>query len=130
MKETCHSEYSNLLSVYLKPVKNAFRSEKELEEQWETLKYLSKPDFDISLKEYEEFILFLTSRNIQYHFFPENDKSGIDSIYCRDASIATNFGMIICNMGKKGRIYEPKAHKELYKKNEIKVLGEIKSPGT
>lgn len=130
MKETCHSEYSNLLSVYLKPVKNAFRSEKELEEQWETLKYLSKPDFEISLKEYEEFILFLTSRNIQYHFFPENDKSGIDSIYCRDASIATNFGMIICNMGKKGRIYEPKAHKELYKKNEIKVLGEIKSPGT
>ena len=38
----------------------------------------------------------------------------IDSIYCRDASIATDFGMIICNMGKAGRKLEPKAQKQFY----------------
>ena len=38
--------------------------------------------------------------------------------------------MIICNMGKKGRVYEPKAQLEAYQKNGVGVLGEIKYPGT
>ena len=39
--------------------------------------------------------------------FRLNKNVSIDSIYCRDASIATDFGMIICNMGKEARINEP-----------------------
>jgi N-dimethylarginine dimethylaminohydrolase len=54
----------------------------------------------------------------------------MDSIYCRDASIATDFGVIICNMGKEGRINEPKAQLEEYQQQNIPVLGMITSPGT
>jgi N-dimethylarginine dimethylaminohydrolase len=54
----------------------------------------------------------------------------MDSIYCRDAAIATNRGMIICNMGKEGRKNEPTAEHRAFEANGINVLGFITSPGT
>jgi N-dimethylarginine dimethylaminohydrolase len=38
--------------------------------------------------------------------------------------------MIVCNMGKNGRIQEPKAQLETYQQNTVKILGEITFPGT
>ena len=130
MKVTRHSEYLKLASVYLKSAKNSFLSEEELSEDWETLQYLSKPNFKKSLEEYAAFQTFFREKNISTCFFPINKKTKIDSIYCRDASIATDFGIIICNMGKQGRIYEPYAQLEAYKMNNVNILGEIKFPGT
>ena len=54
----------------------------------------------------------------------------MDSIYCRDAAIATAQGMIICNMGKEGRKNEPLAEQKAFEANGIPVLGVIKAPGT
>ena len=130
MKETHHSEYLKLASVYLKSAESSFRSEKKLTKQWKELQFLTKPNFEESLKEYHAFQLFFTNKNIETCFFPADQKTWIDSIYCRDASIATDFGMIICNMGKKGRIQEPKAQLETYLQNNVKILGEITFPGT
>ena len=129
MKVTRHSEYLKLASVYLKSAKNSFLSEEELSEHWETLQYLSKPNFKKSLEEYAAFQTFFREKNISTCFFPINKKTKIDSIYCRDASIATDFGIIICNMGKQGRIHEPYAQLEAYKINNVNILGEIKFPG-
>ena len=130
MKVTRHSEYLKLASVYLKSAKNSFLSEEELSEHWETLQYLSKPNFKKSLEEYAAFQTFFRENNISTCFFPINRKTKIDSIYSRDASIATDFGIIICNMGKQGRIHEPYAQLEAYKMNNVNILGEIKFPGT
>ena len=130
MKETHHSEYLKLASVYIKSAENSFRSEKQLSEQWQELQFLSKPNFEQSLKEYNSFQLYFTNKNIETRFFPVDEKTWIDSIYCRDASIATDFGMIICNMGKKRRVYEPKAQLEAYQQNTLEILGEITFPGT
>ena len=129
MKVTRHSEYLKLASVYLKSAKNSFLSEEELSEHWETLQYLSKPNFKKSLEEYATFQTFFREKNISTCFFPINRKTKIDSIYSRDASIATDFGIIICNMGKQGRIHEPYAQLEAYKINNVNILGEIKFPG-
>ncbi len=130
MKNTYHSEYLTLESVYLKSAKNAFLSEIELANQWQDLRYLSKPNFKKSLREYEIFNSFFISKNIETCFFPSTGKVHIDSIYCRDASIVTDFGIIICNMGKKARINEPMAQLEVYQRNNINILGNIESPGT
>ena len=130
MKVTYHSEYLKLASVYLKSAESSFRSEKQLTKQWKELQFLTKPNFEQSLKEYHAFQLFFTNKNIETCFFPADQKTSIDSIYCRDASIATDFGMIVCNMGKNGRIQEPKAQLETYRQNTVKILGEITFPGT
>ncbi|OIQ39166.1 MAG: hypothetical protein BM563_04980 [Bacteroidetes bacterium MedPE-SWsnd-G1] len=128
--ETKHSEYLKLKSVYIKSVKAAFVSEEQLESQWEELNYLGKPDFIESLKEYNTFKSIFEKKKITMHSFPFNKSVKMDSIYCRDASIATDFGMIICNMGKGGRIEEPSAQKDTFITNNTEVLGEIVAPGT
>jgi len=62
--------------------------------------------------------------------FPPKDTLSIDALYCRDASIATDYGMIICNMGKDARKTEPDAQKMTFLTHKVPVLGTIVSPGT
>jgi len=130
MSTTHHSEYLQLASVYLKSVKDAFVSHQHLSKQWKELNYISCPDFEKALEEYKSLKKCLEQQQVNISYFSKDDQVKIDSIYCRDASIATNFGLIICNMGKGGRIEEPKSQLKTYQKNNIPVLGEIQFPGT
>ena len=128
--QTAHSEYLELASVYLKTASDGFVSQQHLAEQWATLNYLSKPDFEGSVREYENFEKLLRNQNINVKYFPQAPNTGIDAIYCRDASIATDHGMIICEMGKAGRKAEPASHCITYNTENLPVLGKIESPGT
>lgn len=129
-KYTSHSEVGNLKSVFIKGVSEAFVSDILLQQNWKDLNYLSKPDFTLAVKEFQEFERLLAESGTDLHYFPQHDKVNIDSIYCRDAAIATDFGLIICNMGKPGRASEPQAEKEAFEMYQMKILGEIKAPGT
>ena len=130
MKVTCHSEYHPLKSVFLKPVVSAFLSDEELASQWQKLNYLSQPDYNVALTEYEQFKELLLAQTKEIQLFEEDHQTSIDSIYCRDASIATDFGMILCNMGKDARNHEPQSHSEGFIQNKMPILGSIVSPGT
>ena len=130
MNKTSHTEYLNLESVLIKPVSAAFRSNQIISEQWELLNFLDKPDLDQAINEYSEFESILQDHNTKVLHLPEQEDLSMDSVYCRDASIATDFGMILCHMGKKERNKEPRAQKAFFGKNNIPVLGEIQSPGT
>ena len=91
MKTTHHSEYLKLKSVFIKPSKNAFVSNINLDQQWQELNFLSQPHFDTAINEYKIFEDFIKKKGIDIYHFPFDNTVTIDSIYCRDASIATNF---------------------------------------
>lgn len=130
MNHTSHSEYLKLTSVLIKPVSAAFRSDQFISEQWQQLNFLDKPNLDTSIKEYLEFENLLKDNQTKVLHLSENEDLSMDSVYCRDASIATDFGMILCHMGKKERNQEPEDQKAFYIKNNIPILGEIQFPGT
>lgn len=130
MSKTSHTDYLKLEAVLIKSAAAAFRSDLLISEQWKTLNFLDKPDLKIAIEEYSQFESILKSQQIEVKYLPENDSLSMDSMYCRDASIATDFGMILCNMGKKERVKEPEAQKLYFKRNNIQVLGEIVYPGT
>jgi N-dimethylarginine dimethylaminohydrolase len=130
MKTTHHSEYLKLKEVYIKPVKNAFVSESNIDSWWEKLNFLSKPNLEIAIEEYKNFEAALLSTGSDIFRFPKDRSVNMDSVYCRDAAIATDFGMIICTMGKEGRINEPNAQKQFYLEKKVPVLGEISGLGT
>ncbi|NJN42046.1 MAG: hypothetical protein HC811_07325 [Flammeovirgaceae bacterium] len=130
MKSTHHSEYLALKWVFIKPAIHAFISNARIAEQWRDLNYLAQPDFDAALGEYEIFKKVISDNGSEIHSFPRNESVTMDSIYCRDASIATDFGMIICRMGKPARANEPPSQKKTFSKLGISVLGEISAPGT
>ncbi len=130
MRITHHSEYLKIGSIFIKPAKNAFRSQELLNDQWSVLNYLACPNYNDALKEYATFEEFFKNDEVSLKYFPNDDDLSIDSIYCRDASIATDFGMIICNMGKAGRALEPQAQHKTFLSQGIDILGEIEFPGT
>lgn len=130
MKVTCHSEYGRLRTLFIKNVESAFVDDKSLSREWKELNFLSKPDFEQSKKEYGDFLKLLKTNDAEISFFPFDKSVTIDSIYCRDAALATDAGMIICSMGKSGRVNEPAAEKRAFEKSGLRILGEIKSPGT
>lgn len=129
MKKTAHSEYGHLTKVLIKPALNAFISDEKLASEWQNLYYLQQPSFQKSLTEYNLFESLFPDGVEKLRLSP-NPTLSIDSIYCRDAAIATDFGMVICRMGKPGRIDEPEAERLFFEANNIPVLGSIKAPGT
>ena len=130
MDYTAHSEIGKIKSVFVKPVIQAFIGDSHLAKNWKGLNYLGKPDFNLSLDEYENFLSSLKVQGAEIYTLPEDETVNMDSIYCRDASIATNKGMIICNMGKAGRMNEPAAEKRAFDAEGIPVLAIITAPGT
>jgi N-dimethylarginine dimethylaminohydrolase len=101
-----------------------------MDQYWKQLNYLSKPDFQKALDEYKNFESILQQEGAELFYLPQDETVNMDSIYCRDAAIATNHGMIICYMGKAARKNEPLAEKKAFEANNIPVLGTITSPGT
>ncbi len=130
MDYTCQSETGKIQSLFIKRAQDAFVNDKHLEEHWQSLNYLEKPDFKNALAEYELFESILQQQGAEIYYLPHDESVNMDSIYCRDAAIATDKGMIICNMGKAGRMNEPAAERKAFEAHGIAVLGEIKAPGT
>ena len=127
---SAHSESGKLTSLFIKKAAAAFIDDAHISKHWEALNYLGKPDITKALAEYEAFEQILKDNGAKVLYLPQDDTVNMDSIYCRDAAIATSKGMIICNMGKEGRVYEPAAEKRAFEANGIPVLGEITAPGT
>lgn len=130
MNITAHSETGKIKSLFIKKVQQAFISNAHIEQHWKQLNYLGKPDINIAIEEYKNFESILQQHGATIYYLPEDETVNMDSIYCRDAAIATDKGMIICNMGKQARIQEPLAEKKAFEVNGIAVLGSITAPGT
>ncbi len=127
---SAHSESGKLKSLFIKKAASAFIDDAHISKHWEALNYLGKPDINIALEEYNAFEQILKDNGAEVLYLPQDDTVNMDSIYCRDAAIATDKGMIICNMGKEGRIKEPAAEQRAFEANGIPVLGVITAPGT
>ncbi|MEY3874172.1 MAG: hypothetical protein RL363_893 [Bacteroidota bacterium] len=127
---SAHSEYGAIKSIFIKSAPAAFIDQAHIKKHWEALNYLGEPNMVTAVNEYLAFETILKDQGARLMYFPEDATVNMDSIYCRDAAIATNKGMIICNMGKAGRKYEPAAQAHAYLQQGIPVLGTITAPGT
>jgi len=130
MKNTHHSEYGKIKSIYIKPIAEGFVSQQVVTTQWEELNYLDQPNFEDALKEYAQFEKKIKSTGANVSYFKESPDVTMDSIYCIDASFSTDFGIILCHMGKAGKVNEPDACLNIYKEADEKILGRIEAPGT
>lgn len=127
--KTCHSDYGLLKSIMLKSAEAAFVSQEKVDSEWERLNYISAVNYKTSLEEYSAFQSIIEESGAQVFTLPQSNTS-MDSIYCRDAALATDFGLILCNMGKDARAQEPLSMESYCKEKGIKVLGKVTAPGT
>ncbi|HRG10949.1 MAG TPA: arginine deiminase family protein [Cyclobacteriaceae bacterium] len=130
MKITCHSDYGKLNRVFIKRPEAAFINDAKISNEWQQLNFLSKPDLAQSILEFNQLEKLLLASGTRVDYLPIDETTTLDSVYCRDASIATDLGMILCNMGKAARIPEPAASAKAFENASVKILGAIKLPGT
>jgi len=129
MKTGGQNEFGSIQKILIKRPLQAMVSQPLIDNQWKSLNYSSVPRFDLACEEYERFFEILDTVVPDILFLPENDATGIDSIYARDALLCTDGGMILCNMGKPARQGEPKASSEFLRSQDIPILGEISGDG-
>lgn len=127
---TFHSEYGKLKSLFVKRITDACVTDDQAGREWRALNFLSKPDLAKAAEEYRQFEAILTKTGAQLHYLPADDSVTMDSMYCRDAALATNAGMILCNMGKDARKPEPMSYQRAFAREGLRVLGQITTPGT
>ena len=127
---TSHSEYGELRSVFIKRPQEAMIDEMRIGLTWKELNFIGPPDFVKAQAEYAAFESLLRIAPARIDYLPVDNSVTMDSLYCRDASLATDFGMVLCNMGKAARLPEPAACRKVFEASGIPILGAIQAPGT
>ncbi len=130
MTRTAQSDVGVIKRLLLKHARDAFHSDSFIAERWRGLNYLGQPDYHRAVIEYDDLVARLESFDIELEFMPPLESAGLDSIYVRDASICCDEGVILCNMGKEQRRWEPAAQRAAFERLGVPVIGNIVEPGT
>ena len=128
---TCggQNEVGRIERIVLKHAHDAFVSQVFIASHWRELGYTSLVNYEAARREYDAFVSLLRENIPELHFIPRDDRTGIDSIYVRDASLITDKGAILCRMGKESRRTEPEAVRAFYSQLGIPILGAITGGG-
>lgn len=129
MNYGCQSMVGKIDSILIKKPEAAFISQENLDKTWEEFKYFGCPDYEKVLEEYAVFEKFITENVPNVYYLPEDDRTGLDSIYTHDSLKITKAGAIYFPMGKELRNKERFAAREFLEAHGVPTLGEITAPG-
>ena len=124
------SETAPIRSLLLKHPREAWLGQENIRDQWKALGYTEEPDLGRAVAEYDRFVDILSGIVTDVRFLPTDARTGLDSIYVRDAACVAGRGIVLCRMGKSLRSGEPGAVDDFCAKAGWPVLGRIREPGT
>ncbi len=119
-----------LLRVMVCPPVNAGWGDSEKVAAWRELGFQRAPDFAVAQRQHEILCRLLREGGAEVVSLPAAEKFTIDAVYAHDASLATDYGLVLMNPGKKTRAAEARAHADFCGGLGIPVFGEIGVPGT
>jgi N-dimethylarginine dimethylaminohydrolase len=97
---------------------------------WRELGFQHAPDYAVAQSQHQSLCRLLSESGAEVLNLPESDSLTLDSVYTHDASLATDYGLVLMNPGKKNRVAEARAHSDFCGQQRIPVFGEIELPGT
>jgi len=124
------SEIGPIHRLLLKHPREAWLGQGNIRKKWRALGYTEEPDLAKACGEYDLFVGHLRRFVPEIQFLPADARTGLDSIYVRDAACVAGRGIVLCRMGKALRAGEPEAVGEFCEKAGWPVLGAIHEPGT
>ena len=130
MDPSAHHETGRIGQLLLKHPREAWLDPSHVRGQWKALGYTQEPDLDRACVEYDAFVAILKRFAADIRFLPADARTGLDSIYVRDAACVTPGGIVLCRMGKELRRAEPAAVGKTCHGQGWLVAGEIRGPGT
>jgi N-dimethylarginine dimethylaminohydrolase len=125
-----HSMTGELRRVMVCPPNNAGWDISGKAAAWRELGFQHAPDFRAAQTQHEILCRLLSENGAEVVSLPPTESLTLDAVYAHDASLATDYGLVLMNPGKKNRVAEAQAHANCCGRLGIPVFGEIRLPGT
>lgn len=97
---------------------------------WKELGFHHAPQFAHAQSQHEQMCEQLRHAGAEVVYLPASSDISLDAVYTHDASLPTDFGLILMNPGKPNRRSEGQAHREFCQGLGIPILGEVAPPAT
>ena len=130
---TIQSEFAPLARVALKHPLDAFVDLATIDTPWRSLGFSRAPDLARAADYIDAFVSLLRAGGADVDLLPRDERTTLDSIYVRDATIVCNRGVIVCRMGKPARVPEAPAQEKALSaltSTALPIIGRIEAPGT
>jgi len=119
-----------LLRVMVCSPRTAGWNQRESVVRWRDLGFHHEPDSDRAQAQHDSLCRELAAAGAELVELPPTGLLTLDAVYTHDASLPTDYGVILMRPGKTNRVPEGKLHGEMYRAFGIPVLAEINPPGT
>jgi N-dimethylarginine dimethylaminohydrolase len=97
---------------------------------WIELGFQHAPNFELAREQHDRLCDLLRESGVEVVNLPLSEFLTLDAVYAHDASLTTDYGLVLMNPGKKNRVAEAQAHAKACGDLGIPVFGEIRLPGT
>jgi N-dimethylarginine dimethylaminohydrolase len=97
---------------------------------WRELGFHHAPNFEKAQSQHAALMSELQSAGVDMVELPPDDHLSLDAVYAHDASLPTDFGLILMRPGKVNRVPEARHHGSSCAVRGIPTLGSITEPGT
>jgi N-dimethylarginine dimethylaminohydrolase len=98
--------------------------------RWHDLGFQHAPDFAVARAQHAELCRELKAAGAEVLELPPATELSLDAVYAHDASLATDFGLIVMRPGKANRVGEGPNQARFCETQHIPALGAIAAPGT
>jgi len=98
--------------------------------RWQELGFGHAPDFANAQQQHEQLCAELNAVGAEIIEFPASDDLSLDAVYVHDASLATDFGLILMRPGKTNRVVEADHQGQFTSELGIPTVAQIQAPGT
>lgn len=96
---------------------------------WRDLGFRHAPDFDQAQAQHDQLVRELNSAGAEVVVLPASDNLTLDAVYTHDASLATDYGLVLMHPGKPNRVAEAAHHGSSCQAIGIPTFGAITTPG-
>jgi len=125
-----HSMVAPLRRVVVCTPRTAGWNRPDVAGRWCELGFLHAPDFDKAQAQHDALYRELRAAGAEVEELPPAAELTLDAVYTHDASLPSDFGLIVMHPGKSNRVPEGKWHRSSCETLGLSVLGEITAPGT
>jgi N-dimethylarginine dimethylaminohydrolase len=125
-----HSMVGDLLRVLVCSPKSAGWHSDLHHARWRELGFHHAPDFNIAQTHHDRLCRELAAAGAEVTCLPPGPDLSLDAVYAHDASLASDFGIILMRPGKQNRQAEAKHQGDFLASQGIHILGTVRDPGT
>jgi N-dimethylarginine dimethylaminohydrolase len=124
-----HSMVGSLQRVLVCSPRTAGWNRPEYSARWRDLGFHHAPDFAIAQAQHDALCRELASAGAEVMELAPAPELSLDAVYAHDASLATDFGLIVMRPGKPNRVFEGQHQGAFCLRFAVPTLAKIVAPG-